>query len=96
MLENQVVQADEKEVFVRIISPSGDIIFNKEAGSGLTLNPAFQNEMMYTFDDDLNYRNKKQKVKLEWDAPLSYSEGTYVVELYTPKNKMGVGSFTLR
>ena len=96
VLENQLVKADEQKIFVRIISPEGNIIFDKEAGSGITFNPAFQNEMMYTFDDKFQYRNKKQKVTLEWDATLELTEGTYVVELYTPKNKMGVGSFVLR
>lgn len=96
VLENKLVKSDEKKIFVRIISPDGNIIYDQEGRSGITINPVFENEMMYTFDDEFQYRNKKQKVTLEWDAPLAYEEGTYVVELYTSKNKMGVGSFTLR
>lgn len=96
VLENKIAKQGEVGVFMRIFTPNAQTIFDEAAGSGYLSDPAVNEPVQYTADQKINYKNAKQHVCMEWDAPVKYEPGTYLVELYTPGSKMGMASFTLR
>lgn len=96
VLENKIAKQGEVGVFMRIFAPDAQTVFDEAAGSGYLADAAEGRPVQYTADQKINYKNAKQHVCLEWDAPVKYEPGTYLVELYTPGSKMGMASFTLR
>lgn len=96
VLANKLVKSGEQKIFIRIMTPDGVTIIDKEAGSGQTNNPEYNIIMDYTVLDYINYKNDKFNNCLEWDATYKYSRGTYIVGIYSENNLMGTATFSLK
>ncbi len=96
VLENKLIPPAQQKIFVRIMTPEGATIYEELAGSGNTNNPEFNVKMSYTMLEEIDYINERYNVCVEWEGTEKYKAGTYILILYTEKNKMGTTSFNLR
>ncbi|HRO42011.1 MAG TPA: hypothetical protein PL009_04220, partial [Flavipsychrobacter sp.] len=95
--ENRIAEDGVKDLFVRIIAPSGNLLVNAAQGSGST----------DTYDgQNLNYTTVKQislkqgepvsNISVDWHQDNSYERGAYQIEIYNEGYKIGNSSINLR
>jgi regulator of replication initiation timing len=92
---NAVARQNEKDVYMRIIDPSGAVIFDMATGSGeFTTNGQ---GMIYTAAQRIQFDNSGQRVDFVYGrGGQRFPEGKHVVELYSEGFKIGQGEFTVR
>ena len=95
--ENRIAEAGDKDLFLRIIDPKGNLFNNKDHGSGAST----------TYDGQtLNYSTKKQiflkegepvkNVVVDWQKDKDYAAGNYTIEIYYEGYKIGSGNVQLK
>jgi uncharacterized protein YoxC len=94
--ENRIAEDGVKDLYIRIIGPSGNLLSNAAYGSGVT----------NTYDGQtLNYTMAKQvslqqgvpvkDIVVDWHQDSDYDRGTYKIEIYNNGYKVGGGSIDL-
>ena len=94
--ENRIAEDGVKDLYIRIIGPSGSLLSNAAYGSGVT----------NTYDGQtLNYTMAKQvslkqgvpvkDIVVDWHQDSDYERGTYKIEIYNEGYKVGSGSIDL-
>jgi hypothetical protein len=78
--ENQVLDAGNVSVYVRIINPKGETIAVNDMGSGLMNESQSGKPMLYTQKADIDWNNASKTVTLYWGQNIKYP-GVYKVEL---------------
>jgi|APTNR8051073442_1049403.scaffolds.fasta_scaffold20284_1 hypothetical protein len=78
--ENQVLDAGNVSVYVRIINPKGETIAVNDMGSGLLSESQSGTPILYTQKANIDWQNTNKKVTLYWGENVS-SPGVYKVEL---------------
>jgi hypothetical protein len=78
--ENQVLDAGNVSVYVRIINPKGETIAVNDMGSGLVNESQSGTPMLYTQKADIDWHNASKKVTLYWGENIK-DPGVYKVEL---------------
>ena len=94
LLDNPLTREEPKEVFVRVLDPTGAVVSDMANGSG-TFN-VDGNETIYTTKQTVNYNNKGQNVELLYTRGIPYKPGKYTVELYSEGFRIGQGEFAIR
>ncbi|WP_266367525.1 hypothetical protein [Tellurirhabdus rosea] len=95
LLQNPLTQLNEKEVFLRVLDPSGAIISDMATGSGEFIHNG--QAMIYTARQVIQYDNTGQTVNFVYDrGNLPFREGRHVIELYAEGFKIGEGEFTVK
>ncbi|MCB9250980.1 MAG: hypothetical protein H6605_00800 [Flavobacteriales bacterium] len=89
LLPNELVSPGDKEINIRIIGTSGEVL--TENNPDLT-----DSDKLITMKKDINYQNKLIKVKYDYSQKAKYKKGTYSIELYHKERLMGRSSFILR
>lgn len=89
---NKIAKAGPREIYVRIIDPSGQVLKRGEQSTtiaGQTLD--------YTINKTQDYRNKEELVCMYYDRnDDSLAKGNYSVEIYCEDRKVGESKFTLK
>ncbi|WP_266368920.1 hypothetical protein [Tellurirhabdus rosea] len=94
LLDNPLTRQEEKEVYIRVLDPSGAVISDEGTGSGrFDFNGQ---EMMYTAKQTVPYTNNNQNVDFTYTRGQAYKPGKYTVELYAEGFRIGEGSFAIR
>lgn len=94
LLDNPLTKQEEKDVFVRVLDPSGAVVSDMASGSGTF---SFNNEdMIYTVKQTVPYTNNNQTVELTYTRGVPYKPGKYTVELYSEGFRIGEGSFAIK
>ncbi|MCB9449761.1 MAG: hypothetical protein H6585_15625 [Flavobacteriales bacterium] len=98
VMENKVVEPGNKVLYLRISGPAGEVLGNKELGSGSFVDAESGKEKLFTVQKDIDYRNDRQNYCVDWEDPSkeTYDPGTYVAEFYLDGFKAGTTSFILR
>ncbi len=92
--ENEVAPIEGKDIFMRIIGPDGNGIFDVTRGSGTFI---FEGrEQFYTAKQEILYDKRKQQVLFEYKKPTDYSLGNHLVVIYTDNYVMGKGNFVIK
>ncbi len=92
---NAVARQNEKDVYMRIVDPSGAVVFDMATGSGEFLSGG-QN-MIYTSAQRIQFDNSGQRVDFIYGrGGQRFPEGKHVIELYSEGFKIGQGEFTVR
>ncbi|RRB00807.1 hypothetical protein [Larkinella rosea] len=92
---NPLAQLNEKEIFLRILDPSGSVISDMATGSGQFIFNG--QEMVYTAKQTVTYDNSGQQVAFVYGrGNIPLKEGTHLIELYSEGFKIGQGEFTVK
>ena len=94
LLDNPLTKEEPKEVYVRVLDPTGAVVSDMANGSGtFTVNG---NETVYTTKQSVNYTNNGQNVELLYTRGIPYKPGKYAIELYSEGFRIGSGEFAVR
>lgn len=92
---NAVARQNEKDVYMRILDPSGAVISDMATGSG-EFTSGGQN-MIYTSAQRIQFDNSGQRIDFIYGrGGQRFPEGKHIVELYSEGFKIGQGDFTVR
>jgi len=92
--ENHVAKDAQRDVFIRILDPSGQSVSIEGAGGSgkFTFNGK---EELYTTKEQINYDNSAKSYCLYWNKETELRQGKYLIELYTEGYKMGEKSIVI-
>ena len=94
LLDNPLTKEEAKDVFVRVLDPTGAVVSDMANGSGTFTVDG--NETVYTTKQTVNYTSNGQNVELLYSRGLPYKPGKYTVELYSEGFRIGSGEFAVR
>ena len=94
LLDNPLTKEEPKDVFVRVLDPSGAVVSDMANGSGTFTVDG--NETVYTTKQTVNYTSNGQNVELLYSRGIPYKPGKYTVELYSEGFRIGSGEFAVR
>lgn len=94
LLDNPLTKEEPKEVYVRVLDPSGAVVSDMANGSGTFTVDG--NETIYTTKQTINYTSNGQNVELLYTRGIPYKPGKYTVELYSEGFRIGAGEFAVR
>ncbi|MFD2597873.1 hypothetical protein ACFSQ3_02830 [Sphingobacterium corticis] len=90
--DNPIAERGNKEVFVRIINPNGNLIANTD-----DLFYVHGEKLQYTFKENINFTNNGQEYQLLWsDGENGFRKGAYTILLYSDNSIMGRASIVLK
>jgi len=97
IVENRIAESGPKEMFVRIINPSGKLLSNAAYGSGVTTD-AEGNSVNYTLSKQIQLQTNQRvdNVTLDWQQESNYEKGDYVLEIYNSGFQVGKGTIHLK
>ncbi|MBC8152396.1 MAG: hypothetical protein H7Z72_05750 [Bacteroidetes bacterium] len=95
LADNALAQTNEKDIYLRILDPTGAIISDMATGSGEFT--AKGQTMIYTASQRVPFDNTRQTVSFIYGrGGQRFNEGRHVVELYAEGFKIGEGDFTVK
>lgn len=95
LADNALAQQNDKEIFMRIIDPSGAVISDMATGSGEFTSGG--KEMIYTARQRIQFDNSRQEVAFVYGrGGQRFNEGRHVIELYAEGFKIGEGEFSVK
>lgn len=92
--DNPLTKEESKDVFVRVLDPTGAIVSDMANGSGTF--SVDGSETVYTTKQTVNYTNNNQNVELLYSRGIAYKPGKYTIELYSEGFRIGSGEFAVR
>ncbi len=93
--DNPLAQTNDKDIYLRVLDPSGAIISDMATGSGEFT--AKGQRMIYTASQRIPFDNTRQTVSFIYGrGGQRFNEGRHVVELYAEGFKIGDGEFTVK
>lgn len=93
--ENKVARKDSKSMVMRLIEPSGSVLYDAALGGGFFTNNDGK-EIPYTDKKNIKFDNSKQAVSFIYVKGNEYKSGSYKVELYGDGNKIGESTFVVK
>ncbi|GAB2570313.1 hypothetical protein [Spirosoma areae] len=94
LLDNPLTKEEPKDVFVRVLDPTGAVVSDMANGSGTFTVDG--NETIYTTKQTVNYTSNGQNVELLYTRGIPYKPGKYTIELYSEGFRIGSGEFAVR
>ena len=92
---NKVAKRDSKEIILRIIEPSGTVLFDLSSGGGSFTNAEGKTDF-YTDKQSVLYDNSHQELTFLYNKGSLYDSGTYKVEIYGEGYLIGEGNFVVK
>jgi uncharacterized protein YeaO (DUF488 family) len=92
---NGLAKQEEKELYMRLLDPSGAVVADMATGSGeFTYNGQ---GMIYTAMQRFNFDNSRQTVDFIYGrGGQRFNPGAYTIEIYCEGFRIGEGTFTVR
>lgn len=92
---NGLAKQEEKELYMRILDPSGAVVSDMATGSGeFTYN---NQGMIYTAKQNFNFDNSRQQVDFVYGrGGQRFNEGKHTIEIYCEGFRIGEGEFTVK
>jgi hypothetical protein len=90
---NPIADIEEKQVYVQILSPSKDVLYNTSNGGG-----TFEVDgktMNYSVNQNIMYNQSTKKMSLIWVKPNDLAAGVYQIKVWCEEKEIGKGSFTI-
>lgn len=83
VMDNNIAQAGDRNVYLRIIEPGGKTLGDRSSGSASFKLASSGEDVQYTASKKISYANQKQDICLSWEeAERVFNPGTYMVEIY--------------
>lgn len=90
--DNPLAVVGEKDVFVRVVDPNGNLIANKNHTFSVN-----NDELQYTFREKINFTNHGEEYEFVWNnSNQGFKKGAYTVLLYADNAIMGRSSIVLK
>ena len=92
---NGLAQRDQKDLYLRVLDPSGAVLSDMATGSGeFTYNGE---GMIYTAMQRFTFDNSRQQIDFVYGrGGRRFSEGLHTIEVYCEGFRIGEGEFTVR
>lgn len=94
LADNKVAEKGPRNIFVQIIAPNNQPIFDIARGSGTFMIDG--REEFYTVHQDIMFDNTKQTLTYFYEKGSKYVAGTYQVRIYADSYQIGNGSFEVK
>lgn len=94
LAKNNVAPIEGKQIYIRVLEPDGNVIFDVARGSGTFMYEG--KEMYYTMKKDILFDNTGQQVSFLYDKGSDYVEGRHTVEIYADDYAIGKTNFEIR
>ncbi len=89
--DNKYADQGPKEIYLRVIEPSGNTLYN-----GSKSFEADGQKIFYTEKQTVNFNNTKQRVSFMYSKGSRYTPGRYTVEVWSDAKKIGSSEFVLQ
>lgn len=90
--DNGLAQVGDKEIFVRVINPDGNLIAKSE-----DIFYVHGEKLQYTFKEDIRFTNNGEEYDFPWsDEGSGFKKGAYTVLLYADNAVMGRANVVLK
>lgn len=93
---NLVAPAGEKEFQVAYNSPTGELLYVEELGSGSLVNKITEERERYSASGVIQYKNEESTACLDWTPNFDLIKGLYQVRVYNNGFVVGQGEFKLK
>ncbi|GIV38643.1 MAG: hypothetical protein KatS3mg033_0443 [Thermonema sp.] len=93
LAENKAAKAGPRQIYLRLIEPSGAVLVGPDGGR---FQDAQGQNLNYTTLKQVMYDQSSQEVSIIYDKGGEYREGTHVIELYCEGHLIGRGSFVVK
>lgn len=93
--DNRAAEQNEKEVYMRLKTPNGEVFSDPSNGGG-TFTLADGTPINYTQKQSFNFDNSGQTLTFVTLGGLKYIVGVYVVEFFCEGYKIGEGTFKVK
>jgi flagellar basal body-associated protein FliL/succinate dehydrogenase flavin-adding protein (antitoxin of CptAB toxin-antitoxin module) len=93
--QNPLTEKNAKDIYLRILDPTGAVIADMATGSGEF---TYANkEMIYTAMQRIDYDNSGQQLSFVYGrGGQRFNEGRHIVEIYSEGFRIGQGEFTVK
>ncbi len=92
--ENPVATPGNKNVYVRIAEPNGNILRMGDDDRYSFISG--EDTLQFTMKGEFNYTNLDTEVCLQWNNTSDYEDGMYLVSIFTDEFRLGESQFSLR
>jgi hypothetical protein len=92
--DNKVAAPGLRDVYIQVLSPNGQVIFDIAKGSG-----TFElegKESFYTSKQDFVFNNTKQQLTYFYEKGSDYDKGIYAVKIFSEGSEMGKSTFEIK
>jgi len=94
LADNKVAEFGTHDIYVQVIAPNNQPIFDVARGSGtFTLDGR---EEFYTVHKDILFNNTKQELTYFYERGTKYTPGKYVVRIYADGYEIGTKNFEVK
>lgn len=94
LADNKVAKKGSHNIYVQIIAPNNQPIFDIARGSGTFKIDG--REDFYTVQQDIFFDNTKQTLTYFYEKGSKYVEGTHQVRIFADDYQIGIGSFEIK
>ncbi|GAB3647872.1 hypothetical protein GCM10028791_10590 [Echinicola sediminis] len=94
IIENKVADPGTKDIYVQVVAPNNQVIFDIAKGSGTFAIDG--REEFYTAKQDILYDNSSKKLIYLYEKETDYPEGVYQVKIYAEGFNIGNKSFEIK
>lgn len=95
LVDNKAAKQDYKDFYMRLITPNSDV-FSDENNGGGNLKLSDGSTQTYTMKQSVMFSNTNQKIVFTTFGGLTYTPGTYKVEIICEGYKIGTGQFNVK
>jgi predicted nuclease with TOPRIM domain len=92
--ENKVAAPGIRDVYLQVLSPNGQVIFDIAKGSGTF--DLDGKESFYTCKQDFVFNNTKQQLTYFYEKESDYDKGIYAVKIFSEGSEMGKSTFEIK
>ncbi|GHB50629.1 hypothetical protein [Mongoliitalea lutea] len=92
--DNKIAEAGPRDVYVQVIAPNNQPIFDIAKGSG-TFNLNGKEEF-FTAHRDINFMNSKQSLSFFYEKGSNYASGIHEVRIYVDNYLVGTKTFEVK
>lgn len=92
--DNKVAEKGPRNIYVQIIAPNSQPIFDVAKGSGTFMMDGV--EEFYTVRQDIIFDNTEQELTFYYEKGSDYNSGTHEVRIYVDNYQIGSRTFTVK
>ncbi|MFQ3575146.1 MAG: hypothetical protein SNJ77_01800 [Cytophagales bacterium] len=94
--DNKVAKQNSKNVYMRLVEPSGAAVFDLSSGGGSFDSKEDGRTISYTAKQSIDFNNSKQEVVFVYTKGSEYLKGTHKVQIYIDGYYSGESSFNVK